>query len=186
MKKKTVSIKTGTQLAIFLDNRPGTLAAACDALATAKINIDALATEGGGFGPEGYDMLVRMVADDPTKAAMALGEVGAVAVPTDVLLIESANEPGILAKIAGRLAKAEIQYRICLRLSQFRCEKLRHHFAAEQCRSSDARSQRFVTRPLNKGKESGVSCVACKRGNLRPKHRAARAPRSGFGREMRR
>jgi hypothetical protein len=107
-KKRNLSIKTATQLAIFLDNRPGTLAGACDALAAAKININALATEGGGFGAQGDEMLVRMIANDPGKAAAALGEVGAVAVQSEVLMIEGANKPGMLAKIADRLAKAEI------------------------------------------------------------------------------
>ena len=35
----TLSIETATQLAVFLVNRPGALARACDALANAGINI---------------------------------------------------------------------------------------------------------------------------------------------------
>jgi hypothetical protein len=39
---------------------------------------------------------------------MLLGEAGVLALETDVLMIETANEPGVLAKIDERLAKAEI------------------------------------------------------------------------------
>lgn len=102
------SLKIATQLAIFMADRPGTLAAACDALARAGIDIEALATEGGSFGSRGGEVLVRMVVSDPAKAAAVLAEVGAVAVTTDVLLIEGGNQRGMLARIADRLAKADI------------------------------------------------------------------------------
>lgn len=106
---KTISsIKVVTQLAIFMENRPGSLGRACDAIAKAQINIEALATEGGGFGSRGGEILVRMVVSDPTKAAEVLGGVGAVAVQADVLWIEGGNQPGMLAKIADRLAKADV------------------------------------------------------------------------------
>jgi hypothetical protein len=49
-----------------------------------------------------------MVVSDPTKALMLLGEAGVLALETDVLTIETANQPGILAKIAERLADAEV------------------------------------------------------------------------------
>jgi len=39
---------------------------------------------------------------------MLLGEAGVLAVETEVLMIETANEPGVLAKIAERLAEAEV------------------------------------------------------------------------------
>jgi hypothetical protein len=108
MVKPSLSIRLASQLAIFLDDRPGTLAAACDTLAKAQINIEALATEGGGFGARQGEMLVRMVVNNPAKAMAALSEIGAVAVQTDVLMIEGGNQPGMLAKIAERLAKSEI------------------------------------------------------------------------------
>ena len=53
-------------------------------------------------------MLFRSVVSDPTKALMILGERGVLALENDVLMIESNNEPGVLASIADRLAKAEI------------------------------------------------------------------------------
>src|SRR5437016_12930055 len=96
------SIETATQLAVFLANRPGALARVCEELAKAGINIDALATS------DTVDHTgVRMVVSDPTRALMLLGEAGVFALETDVLTVETANEPGVLAKIAQRLAEAE-------------------------------------------------------------------------------
>ncbi len=98
-----VQIETATQLAVFLGNRPGALSRVCSELASAEINIHALATS------DTIDhAVVRMVVSDPTKALMILGERGVLALENDVLMIESNNEPGMLAKIADRLAKAEI------------------------------------------------------------------------------
>lgn len=108
MSEDSFSIKTATQLAIFMANRPGSLAQACTALADAGINIDALATEGDIFGSQGGEMLVRMVVSDSGKAAMVLAGEGAVAVNTDVILIEGGHKPGMLAAIASRLAAAEV------------------------------------------------------------------------------
>jgi len=98
-----LSIETATQLAIFLANRPGALARVCEALANAKINIHALATS-----DTRDHYVVRMEVSDPTKALMLLGEAGVLALETEVLMIETASEPGVLAKIAERLAEAEI------------------------------------------------------------------------------
>jgi hypothetical protein len=97
------SVETASQLAVFLANRPGALARVCDALAKEGINIYALATS------DTVDhTVVRMVVSDPTKALMLLGEAGVLALEADVLTIETANQPGILAKIAERLAEAEV------------------------------------------------------------------------------
>ena len=96
-------IESTTQLAVFLSNRPGALARVCDALAKADINIHALATS------DTIDhSVVRMVVSDPTKALMLLGESGVLALENDVLMIESANSPGTLARIAERLSKANV------------------------------------------------------------------------------
>src|SRR5437867_12517815 len=99
----SLSIETATQLAVFLANRPGALARVCEALAKAEINIHALATS------DTVDhTVVRMVVSDPTKALMLLGEAGVLALETEVLTIETASQPGVLAKIAERLADAEV------------------------------------------------------------------------------
>ena len=99
----SLSIETATQLAVFLANRPGALARVCEALAKAEINIHALATS------DTVDRtVVRMVVSDPTKALMLLGEAGTLALETEVLMIETASRPGVLAKIAERLAEIEV------------------------------------------------------------------------------
>jgi len=98
-----LAVETATQLAVFLANRPGALARVCEALANAEINIHALATS------DTVDhTVVRMVVSDPTKALMLLGEAGVLALETEVLTIETASQPGVLAKIAERLAEAEL------------------------------------------------------------------------------
>ena len=98
-----LSIESATQLAVFLANRPGALARVCEALAKAEININALATS------DTFDhTVVRMLVSDPTKALMLLGEAGVLALETDVLMIETANQPGVLGRIAERLAEAKV------------------------------------------------------------------------------
>ena len=96
-------VETTTQLAVFLANRPGALARVCEELAKAGINIYALATS------DTVDhTVVRMVVSDPSRALMLPAEAGVLARETDVLTIETANKPGVLAKIAESLAEAEV------------------------------------------------------------------------------
>ena len=98
-----ISMEPATQLAVFLSNRPGALARVCDALAKADINIHALATS------DTVDhSVVRMVVSDATRALMLLGEAGVLAIENDVLMIESDNHPGTLARIAERLSQTEV------------------------------------------------------------------------------
>jgi hypothetical protein len=95
-----LSMETATQLAVFPSNRTGALARVRDALAKAEINIHALATS------DTLDhSVVRMVVSDPTQALMLLGEAGVLALENDVLLIQSDNHPGTLARIADRLSQ---------------------------------------------------------------------------------
>src|SRR5205807_8495949 len=101
--RSKLSVESATQLAVFLANRPGALARVCEALAKAEINIHGLATS------DTVDhTVVRMVVSDPTKALMLLGEAGTLALEAEVLMIESASQPGVLAKIAERLAEIEV------------------------------------------------------------------------------
>ena len=98
------------QLAIFLENRPGTLARVCDALAREKINIYAISTS------DTVDhTVIRMVVDDYRKAMHVFEEHGTLVVEDDVLMIEGDNRTGSLARIAHRLAKARIniEYAYC-------------------------------------------------------------------------
>jgi hypothetical protein len=99
----SLSVKPATQLAVFLANRPGALMRVCAALGQAGINIHALTTS------DTVDhSVVRMVVSDPTKALMLLGEAGVLALEGDVLMIEAENKPGVLEKIAERLADAKV------------------------------------------------------------------------------
>ena len=98
------------QIAVFLDNRPGTLARVCDALAEAEINIYAISTS------DTVDhSVVRMILSDPQKALMIFEERGALAVEDEVILIDDDNRPGRLAEIARTLrnAKVNIEYLYC-------------------------------------------------------------------------
>ena len=97
------SIETTTQLAVFLSNRPGTLARVCAAIAEAGINVHALT-----ISDTVDHSVVRMVVSDPTKALMLLGDSGVLALENEVLVIDAANEPGVLSKLAERLAEARI------------------------------------------------------------------------------
>src|SRR2546425_13118819 len=99
-----------TQLALFLDNRPGTLARVCDALSTAKINIYAISTS------DTVDhTVIRMIVSDWRRALVLFEEHGTLVVETEVLMLEGTNKPGSLAAIAHKLAagKVNIEYAYC-------------------------------------------------------------------------
>src|SRR3954469_3515619 len=99
-----------TQLALFLDNRPGTLARVCDALSGAKINIYAITTS------DTVDhSVVRIIVSDTRKALLLFEEHGTLVVESEVLMIEGNNKPGSLARIAHKLsdAKINIEYAYC-------------------------------------------------------------------------
>jgi hypothetical protein len=96
------------QLAIFLDNRPGTLARLADALAEASINIYAITTS------DTIDhTVIRLVVSDFRKAIHVFEQHGTLVVEDDVLMIEGSNKPGELARIARALAKAKINIEYC-------------------------------------------------------------------------
>ena len=96
-------MKVEKQLSLFLENKPGTLAAVCQALADEKINILAISVS------DAVDhAVVRMVVSDPHKAIHLLGEHGVLVVERDVLLLEGRSRPGELAGIAKTLAKHKI------------------------------------------------------------------------------
>ena len=96
-------IEPATQLAIFLSNRPGALSRVCEELGNAGINIHALS-----ISDTADHSVVRMVVSEPTKALMLFGERGVLAIENDVLMIETDDEPGTLARIANGLASVEV------------------------------------------------------------------------------
>lgn len=98
-----MKLEISKQLSVFLANKPGTLAAVCDELAAAEINIFALT-----ISDTADHSVVRMVLSDPEKGRNIFEERGVLAVESKVLMIENSNKPGSLAKIATRLGKAKI------------------------------------------------------------------------------
>jgi hypothetical protein len=99
-----------SQLALFLDNRPGMLATVCRALADAKISIYAIMTS------DTVDhSVIRMVLSEPRRALDLFEERGTLVVESDVLMIPGDNRPGSLARISEVLAegKINIEYAYC-------------------------------------------------------------------------
>jgi hypothetical protein len=96
------------QLAIFLDNRPGTLARVCEALSKAKVNIYAITTS------DTVDhTVIRMVVSDSHTAIGVFEDHGTLVVEDDVIMLEGDNKSGSLAKIANKLAEAGVNIEYC-------------------------------------------------------------------------
>lgn len=96
-------MKVLRQLAVFLENKPGTLAQVSGALAARGINIVAFAiSDAADHG------VMRMVVSDPVRALHVLGEGGMMVVESDVLALELPNRPGALARVAERLSRARV------------------------------------------------------------------------------
>jgi hypothetical protein len=92
-----------TQLTVFLENQPGTLAQVAKALAEANINI--LDFVSGTMGAAGY---IQMIVDDVAKAKDVLTRIGSPYSEQPVLYAEVDNTPGSLAALAGKLAAKNI------------------------------------------------------------------------------
>ncbi|HEY0789592.1 MAG TPA: amino acid-binding protein [Chthoniobacterales bacterium] len=105
------------QLALFLENKPGTLAAVCDALAADNINIYALT-----ISDTVDHSVVRMVVSDPRKALSIFEEHGTLVVESDVILIEHDNKPGSLSRVAKKLAAAGLNIEYAYLASGPGCE----------------------------------------------------------------
>ncbi|HTI98754.1 MAG TPA: hypothetical protein VL527_07605 [Dongiaceae bacterium] len=96
------------QLALFLENTPGTLARLADALGKAKINIYAISTS------DTVDhSVVRLVVSDYRRAIDVFEEHHAIVVEDDVLMFDGDNKPGSLSRIAHRLSAAKINIEYC-------------------------------------------------------------------------
>src|SRR5512138_2981278 len=96
------------QLAIFLDNRPGTLARVAEELSKARINIYAISTS------DTVDhSVIRLVVSDYRKALHVFEEHGTLVVEDDVLMVRGSNKPGELARVAHTLAQAKVNIEYC-------------------------------------------------------------------------
>lgn len=91
------------QLAIFMENKPGALARVCETLGANDVNILALSVS------DTVDhAVVRMLVDEPDTAIHLLGQAGMLVVESDVLVLDVANSPGSLGKLAARFAELGI------------------------------------------------------------------------------
>ena len=103
-------VKIEKQLSIFLENRPGGLAKICGTLAEASINILALMIH------DTVDhAIIRLLADRPVKALLILEQLGLYILESDVIVMDLDNRPGMLAEVARKLARADIniEYAYC-------------------------------------------------------------------------
>ena len=91
------------QLAVFLENTPGRLAAITKVLSDNDINIRALSVaDTADFG------ILRLIVDETAKAARVLKEGGFTVGKADVIAVEVADKPGGLAKVLSVLHDAAI------------------------------------------------------------------------------
>jgi hypothetical protein len=96
------------QLAVFLENKPGTLARVCDQLAAAGIHIHGISTS------DTIDhTVIRLVVSDPRRALLMFEEHGTLVVEDEVLMFEGRNEPGSLARLCRQLARAKVNIEYC-------------------------------------------------------------------------
>lgn len=95
--------RTATQLAVFLENRPGVLAEICETLARAGVDIEALTVV------DSVDhAVVRFLVDRPGIAVHLLEARGLLVITHDVLTVSLPHRPGSLGALARRLAKARV------------------------------------------------------------------------------
>ena len=96
------------QIAVFLENKPGRLAAVADCLSRAGINIRALSVaETKDYG------VVRLIPNEPEKAKEALRKEGYAVIETEVLAVDVPDKPGGLASVTALLSKEEINIEYC-------------------------------------------------------------------------
>ncbi|MDO8730398.1 MAG: ACT domain-containing protein [Candidatus Omnitrophota bacterium] len=103
-------VRVEKQLSIFLENRPGGLARICGTLAESSINVLALSIH------DTVDhAIIRLLADRPVKALLILEQLGLYILETDVIVLDLQNQPGALAEISRKLARADIniEYAYC-------------------------------------------------------------------------
>ena len=91
------------QLSIFLENKKGRFTEVTTILGNAGINMTAFTVaENSDFG------IVRLLVSDPEKARNILKENKYAVSVTDVICLQTPNEPGALSKIMKIIAQADI------------------------------------------------------------------------------
>ena len=92
-----------TEFTVHLSNRPGMLATLTEQLASAGINIEALAA----FGIDERGV-VRLIVDDSVTTRSVLSKAGMTFVERPIQVIQLSHQPGALATMARQLADAGI------------------------------------------------------------------------------
>lgn len=92
-----------TQLSVFLENKPGTLAKVCEEFGKNKINIYAMT-----ISDTVDHAVVRMVVSDTRKALLLFEQRGVLVVENEVIMIEGDNRPGTLMEIAQKLSAVKV------------------------------------------------------------------------------
>ena len=95
------------QISVFLENRPGRLAALCQTLADAGVNLSTLMlSETGEFG------LLRIITPDADKALTVVQKAGYAVTSSEVVAIQVPNKPGGLASVLATLDphKISVEY----------------------------------------------------------------------------
>ena len=115
------------EFALTLDDRPGTLAKATDAIAKAGINIEGYCAVPSGKDGKGT---FRVVTSDPATTRKALETAGfKVQEERDVAIVEGEDRPGFLAQILRRLADNELNVGPTYSLTQNRIAITADNFA---------------------------------------------------------
>ena len=96
------------QIVIISDDRPGVIADLSRVLSEKGINIETINTDTGSARG---DAVVILTTDNYDEALKALRDTPFTAISEDAFVIRLKNEPGSLAKIAGRFKDANINIR---------------------------------------------------------------------------
>lgn len=92
-----------SQISVFLENEAGRLANVAKILGGAEVNIRALSiADTADFG------ILRLIVDDPERAAAVLRGAGLTVSLTDVIAVEMPDRPGGLAQVLDALADARV------------------------------------------------------------------------------
>jgi hypothetical protein len=87
------------QITAVLENKPGELAALCEALRKESVNITALMVVEGR---------ARIMVDDSERASKVMQSMGISYTSAEVISLEIPDKPGAVAEVADKMAKAGI------------------------------------------------------------------------------
>ena len=94
---------TRTQFTLYLQNRPGALAAVAKSLAEAKVNI-----EGVSAATSADVGLVQIIVSDPKATTKVLKKADVAFTTQEVAVLTLKNRPGELARLAAKLSRSGV------------------------------------------------------------------------------